>query len=35
MGRSDFRGVRVVEVLLYVYDRRLYARRALARYRRW
>ena len=31
--RSDFRGVRVASMMMYVLDRRLYARQALARYR--
>jgi hypothetical protein len=33
--RSDYRGVRVAAVMLYILDRRLYARQALARYRRF
>ena len=33
--RSDYRGVRVAAVMMYALDRRLYARRAQARYRRF
>jgi hypothetical protein len=35
MPRSPYRGVRVVSVMLYSLDRRLYARRVKPRYRRW
>jgi hypothetical protein len=34
MKRSPYRGVRVPAVILYVFDRRLYARRVKPRYRR-
>ena len=34
MNRSPYRGVRVPAVILYVFDRRLYARITRPRYRR-